>query len=238
MNHLSFANKLNISEPPPFRQQDDDFSSEDEEELSSIMEELNKFNTQRNLSQQHSELLGSHIAPSFPVAPVVPVKNVAEKYETLEKEIRKQRATTKRLRTEQNKLEPFLVEHLEKMPNSTAQTNDMTFSIKTRKKRKRMDPDHIIECLASYSCHYKIYPQDDRKNEFSQLHQQIDDVNRLRAQNPSDDTLIQEQIRLNNEKRNLYTLFAMDQMRYIERSRTSEIVPFLSRRAKKKRKIS
>ena len=136
-------------------------------------------------------------------------------------------------------MEEQFVNELETLPNASVETNDLQFSLRTRKKRSRMDSEHLITCNASYAAHYGIIPSDEpRHSEFVELHQEIAWIASERKKNPGDASLREQQIELARKKKEMYMFFAMDMHRYAERCRSETTVPFLSRRAKKRRKLN
>ena len=201
----------------------------DDEELASIEFDFETFEKQRRL---HEEMLKQSSKKTI----LPPPPQIAIRYASLEKEIRKHREVTKQLKTEQRELEDQFVSELESLPNGAVETNDLHFSIRTRKKRSRMDTNHIVTCIASYAAHYGMVPSDEpRRSEFVQLHQDLKWIADERSTKPNDATLRQHHLDLNMKKKEMYMFMAMDIHRYIERSRSEMTVPFLSRRSKKRR---
>lgn len=201
----------------------------DDAELASIEFDFDTFEKQRKL---HEEMLRQSSQKTI----LPPPPPIAIQYASLEKEIRKQREVTKKLKREQSELEEQFVNELETLPNGAVETNDLHFSIRTRKKRSRMDTNHIVTCMASYAAHYGMIPSDEpRRSEFVQLHEDLKWITDERSKNPNDARLRQHHMNLNVKKKEMYMFMAMDIHRYIERSRSEMTVPFLSRRSKRRK---
>lgn len=194
-----------------------------------------EFDRQRQLHE--SSIRGSNVMTTAVNAPPPPPQ-IALEYANLEREIRKQREITKQLKQKQVEMEKDFFQELSNLPNNVVETNDLRFSIRTRKKRSRLDSNHMVTCIASYAAHYGCYPKDEpRYSEFVQLHQDLEWIQQQRSQDPTNDTLRRQQLDLNQKKKDMYMFMGMDMVRYIERSRSESLVPFLSRRSRKRRKI-
>lgn len=238
MNNLNiFATQTLSPDPMSVSSTDDeDFGNSPPPELQPLHPK--QFEEQRRI---HEELLSlsSSSSSSATNTPRIEPPQIAIEYASLEQQIRKQREITKQLRERQGKLEEQFFQELENLPNGSVETNDLRFSIRTRKKRSRMNSDHIVTCNASYAAHYGLIPSDEpRHSEFVELHQEIAWVMNERKKDPENEELRAHQFALAKKKKEMYMFLAMDMQRYVERSRSETTVPFLSRRSNKRRKLS
>lgn len=160
------------------------------------------------------------------------------RYAQFERKIRQQRVLTKTLTEERNKLEPEVFEHLKTLPNAMSKSDDLTFAILNKKRKRPMNTEHMIEHIASFNAYHSMYPDDHRCSaDFDAVEHEFENLRDLLKKDSSNSDVRSQLVACNRRRRELYTLVASDLVQYIESSRQQYIVPTLSRRSNKRRKI-
>lgn len=228
MNTLSFqfknASLTPLSSTSPSYTPDSDFN------LSTPLD-MEEFERQKIL---HSELLYNGTGMSSKIITKPP--DIALECEKIEEQIREHQAVTKELKDRRTALEPELFKELQELPNQSVHTDHMTFSIRNRKKRSKMNTEHIVRHLASYAAHHEWYPKDEpRRSEFLQLFADIKWITEERKKDPSNAVLRSQYLELLSKRKEMYMFLGMDEMNYAKMSREETIEPCLSRRVKRRR---
>lgn len=165
-------------------------------------------------------------------------KQIEQTWMTLEERIREEREITRQLKQKQSQLEPLFMQHLGRQPGATLESDHFKVMIQNKKKKSKMNGDHIMKCLSSYLAHYSMIPNDHRKFAFEEMSSEFDRVRKERSEITTPNPMLETQAHeVARQRKDMYTLLAMDIVRYMESARSEELVPVLSRRSLKKRRL-
>lgn len=209
-------------------------SSSSSSVLSSLQKDPNYQDFLSSISQNSSLSVSQSSSPMNPTndSPT----NVSLIFNELEQKIRSQKSLTKTLSDKQKQLAPQFLEELKKRPNATLETDQMTFSLRQKKRKRKIDGEIIVKSLASYLENFNMVPNDETKRKrFHDIENSLRQISQKELEYPENEQYKVQRVFLLQKKSEFFIFLAMEIMNFIERHRPEEIKPFLSKRRKKRR---